>query len=377
MLKNAKEFGKVYYGLHFYPGVAEYREPDKDPYRVFIGEETIKNMGPTFSGKPVYVRHVDEVNMATLQEDADGWVMESFFNKADGKHWVKFLVVSDKGHQAVRNGWKLSNAYVPKSMGVGGLCNGVEYQKEVTSGEYEHLAIVDNPRYEESVILTPEEFKEYNQKKEAELQKLSNSKDEKGESKMGLSFWKKSKVENSADFESTTVQLPKSKVEMTISQLVTEMDAIQNMQGYANEDHMVKAGEDEMTVKDMVKKYNKMMDEKKEAEDCMNDEEMEEGEGKKKKENDDDPDAGFDPGAKKNKKKNEEKSEPEMKNKKKNDEKPEPDLENKKKNSAEDEKKKKENFDSINNAADLAKKASATVDLSFDRTARGKVRYGS
>ena len=31
--KNSK--GKIFYGMHFYPGVAEYQEPGGEPYRVF------------------------------------------------------------------------------------------------------------------------------------------------------------------------------------------------------------------------------------------------------------------------------------------------------------------------------------------------------
>jgi hypothetical protein len=255
LIQNAKSLPEVYYGLHFSPGVAEYSEPGQEPYRILVEEQAIKNMDPTFTGKPVYVDHVDEVDLNNLQAEADGYVIESFYNQMDGKHWVKFIVVSDRAKQAIRSGWTLSNAYVPKAFSGGGLWHGVEYIKEVVAGEYEHLAIVKNPRYAESKILSPEEFKKYNGEKEIELKRLANSQDQKGEKEMKLNFFKRSKVENSIDLESTVVELPKSKKEYTIAEIVNKLDVIENMHGYASDDHMVKVGENEMSVKDLVKKH--------------------------------------------------------------------------------------------------------------------------
>lgn len=258
-IKNATVPPKVYYGLHFYPGVAEYREAGSEPYRIFINEKTIRDMGPTFQGKPVYVHHVDEVDLKDIH-NADGFVVESFYNEADGKHWCKFLVVSDKGHQAISNGWKLSNAYLPKNFAQGGLWNGVEYQKEVTAGEYEHLAIVNDPRYQESIILSPEQFAVYNLEQAEILKSLRNSKT--GEKPM-LSIFKKQKVENAKDFSEMSVVLPKSKKEMTLEAVVNEMDSHYVAEigkdpkapAMANGDHHVKVGEEEMKVNDLVSKY--------------------------------------------------------------------------------------------------------------------------
>lgn len=261
-LQNSK--GDIFYGMHFYPGVARYETPDKESFTIFINEDTIRNMGPSFAGRPIFVEHVEDVNenVNELRKEADGWVMESFFNQADGKNWVKFIVVSDKGKAAIRNGWKLSNAYIPTSFGKGGVWNGVDYQREVLDAEYEHLAIVQNPRYEESVIMTPDQFKAYNDDKTVELKRLANSKYEKGESKMKLNIFKRTKVENSVDLEGMIVELPKSKKEIAISKLVEEYDRIENMNGYANGDHMVKVGEkDEMSVNDLVKKHLDMCNE--------------------------------------------------------------------------------------------------------------------
>lgn len=371
-LKNAKTKPEIFYGLHMVEGVAEYREPGKDPYRIMIGESTLKNMDPTFAGLPVFVLHVDDVNFDNIQEEADGYVIESFFNKADGKHWVKFIAVSDEIKVKIKNGWKLSNAYFPKAFSNGGLWHGVEYSKEITGGEYEHLAVVPNPRYEESVILTPDEFKTYNEEKELELKKLANSK-EKGEQPMKLSLFKKQKVENSTDFEGMSVTLPKSGKEKTLVQLVNEADEkeLKKNDDMADMGHKVKLHDDSMcNVGELLEKHKALHDahealkaEHEELKAKHNEEEHEEDlhveetpvdvEGDKH--NEDDEEA---------KKKALELAEHEEK-----------EIEAAKKKNAADLKKK--NFQTLKNAPKTVNEEVARVELSEDQVARGKARYGS
>lgn len=370
-----KQFPKLYYGLHFYPGVAEYNPAKGDPFRVFITEDAIRKMGPSFEGKPLFVKHKGDYNLAKLENEADGYVVRSFFNKSDGKHWTEFMVVSDSAHEAIRSGWKLSNCYVPTSTAPAGIHNGLSYDKEVVEGEYDHLALVDDPRYEESMILTPDEFKEYNRKKEVELEKVANSMDEsKGEKKMGFSLFKRQKVENSSDLTEMLVVLPKSKKEISIANALEECDKIFNMHGYANDEHMVKMDDEEMSVKDLAKAYGKMKNK-------MGEMEKEKAEAAAAVKNEDDSemeDVEND---------QDEKPEPEMKNDQ--DEKPEPDLENKKgahKNSADKKPEEKkapvkktagEMAQALMNASDTAAAETSTVDLSVNQLARGKSRYGS
>ncbi len=263
MITNAQGKGEVFYGMHFYPGVARYEQPDKPTLTVFINENTIRNMSPTFAGRPIYVEHVESVeeNINELRSEADGWVVESFYNAADGKTWCKFIIVSERGLKAIKQDrFRLSNAYIPNSFGSGGTWNGVDYDKEVLGGEFEHLAIVQHPRYEESVIYTPEQFKNYNEEKTVELKRLANSNDNK-ETKMKLNIFKRTKVENSMDLDGMMVELPKSKKEMSLTKVVEAYDTILNMNGYANGDHMVKVGDEEHSVNDLVKKHMDMANE--------------------------------------------------------------------------------------------------------------------
>lgn len=354
-IKNGNQKPTRWFGLHFLPGCAEYSEQGKAPYRVFLNESTVKNMDRTFEGCPVYVQHVDEVDFKKLEKEAAGIVVKSFWNAADGKTWAEFIIFSDEGLAAIKRGWRLSNAYLPKDWAGPGIWNGISYDREITRAEYEHLALVPNPRYDESIVLSPEQFKAYNENKELELKRLSNSKQ--GETSV-LNFFKRSKVENSADLENTLVTLPKSKKDMSIAQLVELGDKIENMHGYASPDHMVKVNDmEEMSVSDLMNKYNAMCEEKKNAEEAAKE---------ASKIGDEVSDE----------KQNEEKSD------KKSAEK-EVEAEQKKQNEADDrakeqaEKAKKEAFnDSLKNAEKGVNQHKAPV-LNLDKTALGKARYGS
>lgn len=375
--------------MHFYPGVAEYNETGT-PYRVFLNEDTIRKMDPSFAGKPVFVQHVEEVeqNVDELRKDADGWVVESFFNSADGKHWVKFIIVSEKAREAIKKGYKLSNAYLPKGpRGPAAQWNGVKYDNQIMNAEYEHLAIVPNPRYEESVIMTPEQFKKHNESQKQELERIANSKDNKVEPKkennsMKLKFWKQEKVENASELEGVMVTLPESKKSMTVAEAIDIADKHLNMAGYANGDHMVKVGEEEMSVNDLTKAYCKMNKAAAEEEEKQN--------KKKNKKKNDDGDDSLD-NADDDKEENADDDEDEDDAKKKKNKKKK-NSSKKVENDDEDEDDVVENdddefelegegehFKALKNAADLAQKAreDVSVDLAQDQLARGQSNYGS
>ncbi len=261
-MKLINNSGKIYYGLHMYPGVAQYKEPGRD-LMVFINEDTIRKMDPTFAGKPVYVMHVDGVEQSIdkLRNEADGWVIESFFNEADGKHWAKFIICSSLGMRAIENqGMRLSNCYIQKGMGPEGRWNGVSYDAQIMNGEYEHLALVPNPRYEESVIMTPDEFKIYNERQRDELKRLSNND---GDRRMKFKIFNRKEVKESELNLADTFITLKSGREVSILALVNETDEKEDKgkAHMANEEHHVQVGEEKMSVGDLKKKYQDMCNE--------------------------------------------------------------------------------------------------------------------
>jgi len=277
---NVSEPGKRYFGLHFAEGVAQYTERGKGEYKVFLNQDTINKMDSTFEGKPVYVGHRSEIDL----KNVDGWVIKSFFNKSDGKNWVEFIAITDAAKEAIAKGYKLSNAYIVKSTTSGDKWHGVEYEKQVMDGEYEHLALVPDPRYAESIILTPKEFKEYNASKEVQLSKLQNSLKE---VKSMFSFWKKSKVENGLDAD-VTVTLPKSGKEVLLSTVINEADemAVSMNAGMAHPKSMVNMGSESITVEGLMSKHTACMNEldalKKEKEASAKPEEKKENEEPRK-----------------------------------------------------------------------------------------------
>lgn len=337
MDKQTTQMPRRYFGLHMAEGVAEYKEKDGS-FRIFINESTIKDMNPTFEGRPVFVNHITDDFKPEDFNEADGVVVKSFYNEMDGKNWVEFMVTSDKGHQAIQQGWKLSNAYFQKEHGPRGEWHGVSFDKEIKKGEYEHLAIVKNPRYSESVIYTPEQFKEYNERKRAEIKKLSNEKEKIKETPSMFKMFKREKIENAADLENTMVTLAGK--DITIAEVLSAHEKILNMNGYANGDHFVKAGDEEMSVNDMAKGYMEMKEKMKNMVEKPKDEEED-----KKKENEETDEAGKD------------------------------DLEKEKKDMKAENSKSKGNFDKLKNAGNDVSQKPQVAELQVQKLQRGKERY--
>ena len=221
--ENASQLPKRYFGKHFSHGIAGYAQ---EGVVSFISNDTAKAMDNSFEGKPLFVMHNSKYNLEELETIADGYVVKSFFNPADGYHWSEFMVVSDKGHKAVADGWGLSNAYRVIESGPAGVWQGNSYDEEITKAEYHHLAIVPDPRYE-SVILTPEQFKSYNDTRMAEM--VTNSK---GDKSMLFNLFKKDNVQNSSVLDGLMVELPKTKRTITIENALKELDEKENTVDY-------------------------------------------------------------------------------------------------------------------------------------------------
>ena len=277
--QNAKEEPKVFYCKHIAPGVCAYADET-----ILIGEEALKGMDKTFAGKPIYVNH-QKVNLDNLQEEADGYVAESFYLPEDGCHWAKIIIISDKGHEAIRKGWKVSNAYVPDEFGVGGEWHNVPYNREVMKAHYTHLALVDNPRYEEAEVLTPEQFKSYKEEKQAQLKALENKKEPKGEGKtMKWKLFKRTEVTNSDDLSNTMVELSNGTA-ISIGEMVNSVEKdIQEKEEAKNKcndllEDVVKVNGEDMKVKDLIEAYEKTAKKNK----CNEDEDKDKEEEKKSK----------------------------------------------------------------------------------------------
>lgn len=167
------DYPKRYYARHIKEGLVHYLEDGNDILYLIKNDALIK-MNASFEGKPIYINHVE--NNDNMERDSVGYVVKSFYNKIDGSWWAE-LIINKAGQEYVDKGWAVSNAYTPTEYGAGGEYHDIPYKKEVLNGKYEHLALTSAPRYEEAVIMTPEEYKEYNEGKKTELEKLNNSKE--------------------------------------------------------------------------------------------------------------------------------------------------------------------------------------------------------
>jgi hypothetical protein len=369
-IKNASQLPKFYYAKHMQPGTVKY-----DDGIYLVDTDLIKNMAPSGNGVPVYVQHIDgDVDLKRLKEDADGYVTESFYNELDGWAWFKFIAVDDRAHEAIKKGWSVSNAHLPTQYGRGGSKNNVPYIKEVLNSDYTHLAIVPDPRYEGACIMTPDEFKSYQESNRNKLNELRNSK----EKKPMLKFFKNEKKEVSGEAIDMDTEVDLGNGETaTLGQMA---EALQNAKKAAKK---IKVGDEEMTVDELVNSFQKMN--KKAKKNAEEDEDMENSDDDEAQKEEGDDEIGTDKKNKKAKKNKAKKNEADedMENEADEDEKDKKDNKKAKKNSTGDDTEEVEvddkYFETLQNAhkKDLKRESVAQVMVSVDQVQRGKDRYGS
>ena len=354
---NASQFPKVFYCKHMQPGTAKYEDET-----ILVDHRGMVNLLKTGVGKPVYINH-QNVSLKDIKSQADGYITDSFYNELDGWGWFKFLAIDDKAHKAIDEGWAVSNAYAPTEFGPGGTKNNCKYDREVINGEFTHLAIVPDPRYEGAKIFSPDEFKNYQENLKSKLSELQNS-NSKGSAIM--KFFKFKKEEVSTIDADTMAELPDGTT-VKVSEMVNALTAEKQ-----NKKQMVNVAGEEMPLDELVNKYCKLN--KKEKKNKSEDDSFAEAkDGDEDEVDETDDEVGDD---KKNKKMKKNVKKNVKKNEKEEDE--DEDAEKKeKKNST----KEVDNtyFDELRNAhlkAQQAEKAPLVV-TSIDQIARGKKRYGS
>lgn len=331
--KNAKQFPQVFYAKHLEAGHATY-----DNETILLDNPTLIEMAKSFVGKPVFAGQHEKVELDNLQEQADGYVVESFFN-TDGWLWVKFIAVSDASFEAIARGWGVSNAYIPTEFEGAGTHHNTPYDRKIVNGYFTHLAIVEFPRYEESKILTPEEFKAYQEETKAKLSELHNSKPQpqktEGKSKM-FSIFKTKKEEVAQISPDAQIELENGKtvsiLEMVNALKKNEDEGKKEEKESPDMEMEIEIDGEAIPLKELVNRYKNAM----------------------KKNSDEEA------------KKEDEKSEEEDKSKE-NEDKEEKKEEDEKTNS-------KDFFTELRNAHSTQGKA---VSTSMDSISRGKSRYGS
>lgn len=148
-LQNAHPMAKAMNCSFIEPGVVFYQ----DVGMVLVQKTALDKMMNSMRGKPVVNTDHREINADDFRNgNFDGMVDGNdhavWFDSSDAKYHCSFQVTTPETLTNIKNGFKVSCAYKVTKWGPGGIHNNVPYEREVLEGEYTHLAIVANPRYE-------------------------------------------------------------------------------------------------------------------------------------------------------------------------------------------------------------------------------------
>lgn len=141
-------------GRHFVsrfiePGIAHYEELGD----ILITKETLNKFINTMVGAPVIIDHED-VTDKNVDKLRVGSVSKVWFNEFDGYFYCEGILTDKDAIDLVKNqGWNVSCAYSFIADETKKSHNGKDIDMEFTDGEFLHLAIVKNPRYEGANIV--------------------------------------------------------------------------------------------------------------------------------------------------------------------------------------------------------------------------------
>lgn len=131
-------------------GIVSYE--DSDAGIALLKKETIDKMAHTFIGKPVIIDH-NTVTPENIEKYAVGYVTRVSFCPEDGWFYADFIICDDEAKKCIdEDGYSVSCAYNVLDVASGGLWHDIKFDGEITEGCFTHLALVKQPRYEESKI---------------------------------------------------------------------------------------------------------------------------------------------------------------------------------------------------------------------------------
>lgn len=119
-----------------------------------LKKETIDKFVNTFIGCPVVINHQD-VTDESAKEQRVGVISRVYFEPSDAWFWCEGVLFDNEAIDLVQKGYTVSCQYEITEYSDnsdGELHNGNPYDKEILDGRFEHLAIVDSPRYEDAII---------------------------------------------------------------------------------------------------------------------------------------------------------------------------------------------------------------------------------
>lgn len=141
--------GRKFVSKFIEPGVASYEQFGD----VLITKETLNKFINTMVGCPVIIKHKD-ITDKNADKERVGVVSDVWFNETDGWFYCSGIIWDKQAIDLVKNqGWNVSCTYDFESDKESKTHNGKKIDMEFTGGNFLHLALVDNPRYERANIV--------------------------------------------------------------------------------------------------------------------------------------------------------------------------------------------------------------------------------
>lgn len=146
---EGKGKGRLFVSKFIEPGVAHYEQFGD----VLITKETLDKFIQTMVGCPVIIKHKD-ITDENVDKERVGVVSKVWYSEFDGWYWCEGILWDKQAIDLVKNqGWSVSCTYDFESDKQEKTHNGKKIDMEFTGGEFLHLALVDNPRYERANIV--------------------------------------------------------------------------------------------------------------------------------------------------------------------------------------------------------------------------------
>lgn len=155
--EEGKGKGRYFQSRFIEPGIAHYDEFGD----VLITKETLDKFIQTIVGCPVIINHkdVDDSNVDKLRV---GTISRVWFNDGDGWYYCEGILTDAQAIDLIKNeNWSVSCSYDFVSDNMKKTYHGKDIDMEFIDGEFLHLAIVENPRYERAtIVVNSKDFKE-------------------------------------------------------------------------------------------------------------------------------------------------------------------------------------------------------------------------
>lgn len=127
------------------PGFVSYR--DCGGKMELLRKEAIESCMESVIGIPVTIGHIEVT--ATNRADVEHGVVKAWhYNADDGWFYVTGEIDSHDAQEKIRSGWRPSCGFQVGPLGPGGVDHGIRFDQEITSLKFNHLAIVERPRYD-------------------------------------------------------------------------------------------------------------------------------------------------------------------------------------------------------------------------------------